>query len=266
MKNIKLVIAFKGAGYHGWQIQQNARTVQGTLGEAIKTVTGEITSVTGSGRTDSGAHARGLVANFQTATRIPPRRLLHALNSVLPHEIRVLSAKRVRAEFHARYDARSKVYRYQVYRGTVLLPHLACDHYHYPYKVDLQQMSKAMKLVQGEHDFASFAARSGRLGKGDDPETRDTVRHIFRSTMRKSGLRLLFTFEGSGFLHHMARNLVGTVLEVGRGRLGLQEFSDLFGKRDRTLAGGTAPAHGLILMKVRYHSTQTQRTADDGDR
>jgi tRNA pseudouridine38-40 synthase len=251
-RNIKLIVAFDGAAYRGWQVQPDARTVQGTLSEAIENITGETVILTGSGRTDSGAHARGLVANFHTTAGIPAPRLAKALNSVLPRDIRVLSARPVTADFHARHDARSKIYRYQVYRGIVLPPHLLSEHYHYRYRVDLGPMREAMRMIEGEHDFASFAAKSGRLDGMVQGEARNTVRRIFRSELRTSGLRLLFTFEGSGFLHHMVRNLVGTVLEVGRGRLKPVEFSELFDRRDRTLAGATAPAHGLILMRVRY--------------
>ncbi len=242
-RNIRLSLAFDGAAYHGWQIQKGLPTIQGILRDAILKITGEVVNLAGSGRTDAGTHARRMGASFSTNSRIPPAQLARALNSQLPRDIRVLSARRVPAGFHARYSARSKVYRYQIYRGPVLPPHLAREHYHYPYPIDTEAMAKAARRFVGEHDFASFAAGT--------PE-KNTVRRIFRCRLRSTGHRMVFTVEGNGFLHHMVRNMVGTLLEVGRGHISLDGFRELFSKRDRALAGFTAPANGLILWKVRY--------------
>jgi tRNA pseudouridine38-40 synthase len=243
-RNIKLVIGFDGTVYHGWQLQKQHATVQGELCEAIRKITGEHTIPSGSGRTDAGTHARGFVASFKTASRIPAGSLVHALNSVLPPDIRILSAREVQADFHARCSARSKIYRYQIYRGHVIPPHLAREHFHFPYPIDIGIMRRAAELFVGEHDFASFAAKlSGQ---------ENTVRRIFSCRLKSAGLRLTLTVEGSGFLHHMVRNMVGTLLELGRGLIAFPEFEGLFQCRDRTLAGFTAPAHGLILLKVRY--------------
>ena len=242
-RNIRLILAYDGAAYHGWQIQDNIPTIQGILRDAIAKITGERVNLIGSGRTDAGTHARGQVANFSTQSRIQPAQMVRALNSSLPGDIRVLSARRTSAHFHARRSARSKVYRYQIYRGAVLPPHLAREHYHYPYPIDIARMQRAARRFVGNHDFASFAAGT--------PE-KDTVRRILRCGLKSAGLRLVFTVEGTGFLHHMVRNMVGTLLEVGRGRMSLRAFGTLFRTRDRGLAGFTAPAHGLILMKVRY--------------
>ena len=254
MQNIKLILAFDGTDFHGWQVQPGTRTVQGSLCEAIERITGQATAVTGSGRTDAGAHAHGLVANFHTDSRLAPEQFLRALNSSLPPDVRVLSAREVAPNFHARRDARSKIYRYQVYRGEIMPPHLAREHFHYPYPIDLEQMRLACDLFVGEHDFASFAAKSGRLGSssGTAALDRTTARRIFGSEMKRRGSHLQFTFEGNGFLHHMVRNMVGTLLEIGRGRLAIDRFEELFERRDRTLAGFTAPAHGLILVRVKY--------------
>ncbi len=248
------MLAFDGTDFHGWQMQSRARTVQGTLCQAIEQITNETANLHGSGRTDAGAHARGLVANFQTNSLLAPEQIFRALNAVLPRDVRILSATEVPGHFHARRDARSKIYRYQIYRGKVMPPHLAREHFHYPYPVDLDQVKKACDLITGEHDFASFAAKSGRLDGpvGSVVTNRSTIRRIFRSEMNRAGLRLLFTFEGSGFLHHMVRNIVGTLLDIGRGRLSMDQFISLFEKQDRTLAGFTAPAHGLILIRVKY--------------
>jgi tRNA pseudouridine38-40 synthase len=243
-RNIRLKVAFDGTAYHGWQIQQDAPTIQGFIAEALARITGEKVAVTGSGRTDSGTHARGLVANFFTGSRIAPAKLLRALNAILPRDIRILSARYVQVSFHARKSASSKVYRYQVYLGEVMPPHLAREYFHYPYPVQLEKMQAAARLFPGEHDFASFAKTNESIT--------NTVRYIYKCELKKTGRRLLLTVEGNGFLHHMVRNMAGTLLEVGRGTIEMEQFRALFANRDRNLAGFTAPAHGLILLRVYY--------------
>jgi tRNA pseudouridine38-40 synthase len=183
------------------------------------------------------------VANFLTQSRIPPSRLVRALNGMLPRDIRVLSARRAAAAFHARRDACSKVYRYQIYLGPILAPHLVREYFHYPYRLDIPKMKQAARLFLGEHDFVSFAKSKS---------SSNTVRCIFRCELKKRGRRLFLTVEGNGFLHHMVRNMAGTLLEIGKGSISLDEFKDLFIKRDRTFAGFTTPAHGLVLLKVKY--------------
>jgi tRNA pseudouridine38-40 synthase len=247
-RNIKLVLGFDGTAYHGWQIQAHQKTVQGELLAAIRKITGEEIMPAGSGRTDAGTHARAFVANFLASSRIPEDAMVRALNSVLPPDIRVLSARKAAADFHARASARSKIYRYQIYRGPILPPHLAREHFHYPYPIDLEIMKRGAKFFIGTHDFASFAAKGG-AGKS-------TVRRIFRCELKSAGRRMIFTVEGNGFLHHMVRNMVGTLLELGRGQMTAGDFAALFEKRDRTLAGFTVPAHGLILVRVRYGSVR----------
>jgi tRNA pseudouridine38-40 synthase len=243
-RNIRLTIAFEGGAYHGWQIQDNSPTLQGLISEAITRITGERLTLTGSGRTDAGTHARGLVANFITVSQISPAQLVRALNGLLPRDIRILSAKQVPLDFHARRDAVSKTYRYQIYLGSILPPHLIREYFQYPYRVDVQKMEVAASLFQGEHDFASFAKTN--------KDYSSTVRHIFRCTLKKKGRRLFLTVQGNGFLHHMVRNMAGTLLEVGKGSMSIDDFRDLFIKRDRRLAGFTAPAQGLVLLKVQY--------------
>jgi tRNA pseudouridine38-40 synthase len=252
--NIKLVLAFDGTAYHGWQIQTDQSTIQGALAAAIEKITGEKISPTGSGRTDAGTHARRLVVNFPTHSQISPERMVRALNSSLPGDIRVLSARRVSRQFHARRDAQSKTYRYQVYLGSVMPPHLAREHYHYPHPINVEKMKEAARIFEGEHDFASFAAKCGQgnSSKADSQIPRNTVRRIFQCELKHRGSRLLLTVEGNGFLQHMVRNIIGTLLEIGGGRMRLEELEKLFEKRDRRLAGFAAPAHGLILLKVRY--------------
>jgi len=243
-RNIRLVIAFDGTAYCGWQSQRNSPSIQDIVSAALAEITGETVSLAGSGRTDAGTHARGLIANFFTGSRIPAGRLPFALNGMLPRDIRVLSARDVPADFHARKSARSKIYRYQVYNGTILPPHLMREYFHFPYSLDFDRMAEAARLFPGEHDFASYAKTGSDVS--------NTVRRIFRCDLRRRGARVYLTVEGNGFLHHMVRNMAGTLLEVGRGRISLSDFADLFEKRDRTQAGFTAPANGLILVKVRY--------------
>jgi tRNA pseudouridine38-40 synthase len=243
MQNIRLTLAFDGTKYHGWQIQSNLPTVQGCLSEAIFKVAQERVTLTGSGRTDAGTHARGLVANFVTGSKIAPAQLARAINGLLPYDIRVLSARRAAPDFHARKDASSKTYRYQIYLGPVLPPHLIREYFHFPCSVDISKMERAARQFVGEHDFASFAKTNSYM---------NAVRRIFRCDLKKKGRRLSLTVEGNGFLHHMVRNMAGTLLEVGRNAISMEEFQELFSKRDRRLAGFTAPAHGLVLLKVKY--------------
>lgn len=243
-RNIKLVLGFDGTAYHGWQEQRGQPTIQGELREAIRRITGERADLAGSGRTDAGTHARAFVASFRTGSRMAPASFVRALNSVLPHDIRIFSAREVPGAFHARISARAKIYRYQVFRGKVLPPHLAREHFHFAYPLDTGLMTAAAGMFAGTHDFAGFAA-SGSAA-------RDTVRHIFGCSLKSTRTRMVFTVEGSGFLHHMVRNMVGTLLELGRGQMTLKDFELLFEHGDRTLAGFTAPARGLILIRVRY--------------
>jgi tRNA pseudouridine38-40 synthase len=242
-RNIRLILAFEGTAYHGWQTQQNLPTLQGILSEFLSKITGERVTLIGCGRTDAGTHARGFVANFLTSSPITSRHLVRALNSLLPRDIRVLSARRAACGFHARRDAQFKVYRYQIYLGPILAPHRVREFFHYPYPIDIPKMDQAAQMFTGKHDFASFAKANSYS---------NSIRHIFRCDLKKRGHCLYLTVEGNGFLHHMVRNMAGTLLEVGRGSMSLNEFQDLFVKRDRTLAGFTAPAHGLVLLKVHY--------------
>ena len=242
-RNIRLTLAFEGTAYHGWQMQHNLSTVQGIVTETLNKITGECVSLIGCGRTDAGTHAREYVANFLTGSSITPIQLVRALNSMLPRDIRILSARRVAGEFHARRAARSKVYRYQIYLGPILAPHRVREYFHYPYPIDIPKMQRAAHLFLGEHDFTSFAKANS---------CSNAIRHIFRCNLKKQGHCLFLTVQGNGFLHHMVRNMAGTLLEVGRGIMGFDDFRELFVQRDRTRAGFTAPAHGLVLLKIQY--------------
>jgi len=243
-RNIRLVIAFDGTAYSGWQTQSNAPSIQSVVTAALARVTCETVSLISSGRTDAGTHARGLVANFFTGSKIPADRLPFAVNNMLPRDIRLLAADDVPADFHARKKAQSKIYRYQIYQGIILPPHLLREYFHFPYPLDFDRMAEAARFFTGKHDFASYTKTSTRLV--------NTVRQIFRCDLRRQGARIYLTVEGNGFLRYMVRNMAGTLLEIGRGRISLPDFAAFFEKRDRTLAGFKAPAHGLVLVKVRY--------------
>ena len=267
MRNLKLVLAYDGSDFHGWQIQPGLPTVQGTLAEALARITGERVLPQGSGRTDAGVHALAQVASAALASPIPAANLQTALNDVLPASVRVLEVSEASADFHARHSARAKTYRYRIHRGAICPPFLARYVYHHPYPLDEPAMLRAANLVEGTHDFTSFAAVDPeRLGQppsaGQDrvarppsagpAEVTDNRRTIFSSVWERQGDELIYTVRGSGFLHHMVRNLVGTFLLVGKGTLdepGLRRILEL---KDRSAAGSTAPASGLYLVDVEY--------------
>src|SRR6476620_2645792 len=237
MRNLKLVLAYDGSEFSGWQVQPQAATVQGTLASAIGRLTGEKVLPQGSGRTDAGVHALAQVASFSTASPIPTQNLTKALNDILPPSIRVLEAAEAPPEFHARKSARAKTYRYRMLRSPICPPFLARYVWHYPYPLDEHAMRQAAALVVGEHDFTSFAAVDPERG---EPEDVSNVRHIFCSTWEKDGEEFVYTVQGSGFLHHMVRNLVGTFLLVGKGTLSVEDVGRILDARKRSEAGATA--------------------------
>jgi tRNA pseudouridine38-40 synthase len=253
MRNLRLLIAYDGTDFHGWQRQPNAPTIQGLLEESIAKIVREPVTLQGSGRTDAGVHATGQVGNLLTSCRIPCRNLLKALNDALPPTVRIRRVDEVAEDFHARYSARSKTYRYRIYQRDVCPPFLCRFVNHHPEPLDSATMAQAASLLEGEHDFTSFAAtereedqHSLRLGSN--------IRRIDRSrVLTHPRLHLIvYEVESSGFLRHMARNIVGTLLQVGCGKLSPQDAVRILGARDRSLAGPTAPAQGLCLMKVVY--------------
>ena len=248
MRNIKLVLAYDGTDFSGWQVQPSATTIQGTLAWAIGRVTGEKVLPQGSGRTDAGVHALGQVATFALESSIPAENLGKALSDILPASIRVLEAVEAPAQFHARKSARSKTYRYRMYRGTICPPFLARYLWHHPYPLNEDAMKQAAALLGGEHDFTSFAAVDPELGE----EEASNVREVFCSSWEREGEELIFTIRGSGFLHHMVRNLVGTFVLVGKGTLEPSDMTRILAALNRSAAGPTAPANGLYLVGVEY--------------
>lgn len=250
MRNLKLILSYDGAEFSGWQVQPDAATVQGTLASAIGRVTGEKVLPQGSGRTDAGVHALAQVVTFVTESSVPTGNFVKALNDVLPASVRVLEVAEVPPEFHARHSARMKTYRYRIYRGAICPPFLARYVWHYPYPLDEDAMARAAESVVGEKDFTSFAAVDPERGREGEPVS--NVRTIFSSAWERLGEELVYTVRGSGFLHHMVRNLVGTFLLVGRGTLQVMDITRILEARNRSAAGATAPASGLYLVGVEY--------------
>jgi tRNA pseudouridine38-40 synthase len=250
MRNLKMILSYDGADFAGWQVQPDAKTVQGTLASAIGRLTGEKVLPQGSGRTDAGVHALAQVMTFVTSSSIPTENFVKALNDILPAAVRVLEVAEVTSEFHARHSARAKTYRYRIYREAICPPFLARYVWHYPYPLDEEAMMRAAGLVVGESDFTSFAAVDPE--RGQEGREVSKVRTIFSSSWERVGEELIYTVRGSGFLHHMVRNLVGTFLLVGRGTLQVEDVRRILEARDRSAAGATAPASGLYLVSVEY--------------
>ncbi len=250
MRNLKLILSYDGADFSGWQVQPDSPTVQGTLASAIGRITGEKVSHQGSGRTDAGVHALGQVATFVTESSVPSENFVKALNDILPASVRVLEVSEMPPEFHARHSAQAKTYRYRIYRESICPPFLARYVWHYPYRLDEEAMIAAAARVVGEKDFTSFAAVDPERGRAGEPVS--NVRTIFSSMWHRSGEELIYTVRGSGFLHHMVRNLLGTFILVGRGTLQVQDITRILEARDRSAAGATAPASGLYLVDVEY--------------
>ena len=249
MRYLKLTIAYDGTDFHGWQIQSGKPTIQGEIVTVLRRLTQENIAIHGAGRTDAGVHALGQVASFSLASRIPPANLVIALNDVLPPSIRALDCTAVAEGFHARKSAKAKTYRYRMYRREICPPLLARYVWHYPYPLDFEAMTEAAVLVEGEHDFTSFAAVDPERGKEGKISN---LRTVFSSRMSAAEGELVYEIRGDGFLHHMVRNLMGTFLLVGKKTIGPADVSRILEDRKRSAAGATAPACGLYLVSVEY--------------
>lgn len=244
MPNIKLVIEYEGTAFGGWQSQTNASTVQDALMEAIRRTTGETVKLYGSGRTDSGVHALGQVANFRTGAVIPPDRYASALNTLLPEDIRVKSSCAVQDSFHAQFSAVGKRYRYTVYntrQGTALFRHTS---WHVGQKLDVEAMQQAAACFLGTHDFSAFQSAGG--------VERETAKTVTLSAITQEGPFIYYDVAASGFLYNMVRIMAGTLVKVGRGKLASEDILGIIESRDREQAGHTAPPWGLCLMEVYY--------------
>ncbi len=242
MQNYLMVLIYDGTDFHGWQRQPKKRTIQGTLEDALARIARKKVSVIGAGRTDAGVHARGQVAHFKAVLRLKDEELQKALNALLPEDLRVTGLKKAAPEFHARRDAKAKVYQYRILQAREIDPFIVRYVLHWPYPLNLARMRKAARLFQREGDFSGFS--SNRLLY--------PVRKVTRSEIKKKGDEILYTIEAGGFLRYMVRTIVGTILEVGRGRVALEQIEEIFRKKQRTLSSPTAPAKGLCLMKVVY--------------
>lgn len=244
-KTVRLVLEYDGSRYFGWQRQREEPTIQGTLEEAIHRMTGEISSLIASGRTDAGVHALHQVCHFRTYTETSPGALKKGLNALTPRDIFVKDVQVVPRDFHARYSARSKTYEYRVLNRPDPNVFMRAYTWHVPHALDFEAMKACMDILLGRHDFTSFRS-SGSTNI--NPE-----REMMRSELHRSDEEpLRFVFEADGFLRHMVRNIVGTVIEVGRRRFSFEEFTEILLARDRRRAGTMAPPHGLYLTMVTY--------------
>lgn len=245
MTNFRLLLEYDGTDFEGWQVQGTRRTVQGCLLAALETIAGVPVSLTGSGRTDSGVHAEGQVANACLETRLDAPTLQRALNGNLPDDVAVLGVDVVADDFDARRHARSKHYCYRIWNDPVRSPLRARRAWWIRGSLDLEAIRKAAPFLVGRHDFASFQAAGS--------EVQTTVRSLTRVDVSGApGDEIIFDFEGNGFLRYMIRNLVGTLADVGRGARAADEMFAILERRDRAAAGATAPAHGLTLVSVAY--------------
>lgn len=244
MRKIKLTLEYDGTRYAGWQIQRNSETIQERVEKALERVLREKIRVHGAGRTDAGVHALGQVAHFRTRSSLPVENIQNGANTYLPPDIAILQAEEVDLEFHARYSARVKIYRYLVYRRKVLSPFWLYRAYHFSIPLNVGKMRQAAYHLKGKQNFKAFAASGSSV--------RDTIRTISRLSISMEGDLLVFELKADGFLYKMVRNMVGTLLEVGRGAIAPGQVKNILQSGNRKLAGPTAPASGLYLIKVIY--------------
>ncbi len=247
MRRIRITISYDGTDFHGWQVQPGLPTIQGVLEEILAGLEGSPVAVAGSGRTDAGVHALAQVAAFDLVNPIPVENLRRALNRLLPPSIRITEAVEAAAEFHPRFQALSKTYEYRIWRGENCSPFDCAYVHHHPFPLQLEPMVELAGLLVGEHDFSAFAAADE-----NDTLARSKVRTIFSSTLCDQGNRLLYTIRGSGFLKHMVRNIVGTLLEAGKGNLTREGMVARLQPGFPGKEGPRAPARGLFLMRVDY--------------
>lgn len=251
---LKLTIAYDGTAYQGWQVQKTGTGVQQKVEEALAKIFPSVKRILSSSRTDTGVHALGMVADVdipRAEFKMTLRKLPLAVNAWLPEDIRIVSAQRMPAGFHARFQAIGKQYRYFVWNHTAMNPLLRAQAWHVPVKLEVPAMRAAAKRFIGKHDFRSFAATHSY-------EIEDTVRRLTRCDIKRSGSLLTVIIEGDGFLYKMCRGIVGTLVQLGRGKFGEAELKRMLAAKDRRVAGMTAPAHGLVLWKV-FYSPQRHR-------
>ena len=244
MSRIRLTVEYDGTNYSGWQRQENAVSVQQRLEEALSKLLREDVRVTGASRTDAGVHALGQIAHFDTSSRIPPEKYAFALNTMLPDDIRVRASAAAGPDFHARFDAQGKIYRYLIWNSPHASALLRLSHAHVMYPLDVAKMDREARSIVGTHDFKAFAA-SGSVAK-------DTVRTVYDCRVARAGGEVMLLIHGSGFLYNMVRILAGTAIQVGRGKLEEGAIGRALAGKSRQSRGVTAPPHGLTLMRVFY--------------
>jgi tRNA pseudouridine38-40 synthase len=247
-RKIRLTLSYDGTDFYGWQIQPGIPTIQGELQRVLAEIEGHAVHLEGSGRTDAGVHAAGQVASLELDNPIPTDNLRRALNRLLPPAIRVLSAEEAPPDFHARFSARSKLYEYRIWRAEVCPPMLYRYVYHHPYPLHVGGMQTAARLFEGTRDFRALAGADETVA----PEQLAKPRTIFSSRLEEQLELVVYRVCGSGFLRHMVRNIVGTLLEVGKGNVAPEDVPGLLESGDRRRMGPTAPARGLTLMQVGY--------------
>ncbi len=245
MRNIKLLIEYDGTNYQGWQVQPKGPTIQGILEEKLGLLTGQPVRLFGSGRTDSGVHALGQVAHFNTQSQLDIPTIQKALNSLLPPDIVIQKAEEVDEGFHARKHSKSKIYEYRILNRNLRSAFHRGYVWHIPQKLNLTEMKKATQSLVGEHDFSAFRT----VGS----PTRTTVRRVIRAEWKRGRDGLIrFEIEANGFLKQMVRSIIGTLVEIGKGRMKAMEIRKILNSKDRKEAGPTAPAQGLFLKEVKY--------------
>ncbi len=253
-KRVRLTVAYDGTHYHGWQVQNNGITIESELNRCLSQLLGEPVAVIGASRTDSGVHALGNVAVFDTGTRMPAEKISYALNQRLPEDIRIQRSEEVAPDWHPRYVESRKTYEYRIYRGTFPMPTRRLYTYFVYHELDVEAMREAARYLEGEHDFKSFCQTGAQV--------ESTVRTIYSMEIQEEGPELAIRVCGNGFLYNMVRILTGTLLEVGQGKRSPRDMPGILEARDRGAAGPTAPAHGLTLIKYEFLSEKKGKQHD----
>ncbi len=243
-KRVRLIVAYDGTNYHGWQVQKNGITIESELNRCLTELLQEPIEVIGASRTDAGVHALGNVAVFDTQARMPAEKISYALNQRLPEDIRIQRSEEVDADWHPRYCDSRKTYEYRIYRGEFPMPLKRLYTLHIYYNVDLEKMREAAKYFVGEHDFKSFCQVGAQV--------KSTVRTVYDVSIIEEGADLVIRVTGGGFLYNMVRIMAGTLLEVGKGKIEPSQIPEIIQTKDREAAGPTAPAHGLTLIKYEF--------------
>lgn len=244
MKRIKIVVAYDGTNYNGWQVQRNGITIEGVLNQALRELTGEDIRVIGASRTDSGVHSLGNVAVFDTDMRMPPEKICYALNQRLPEDIVVQDSCEVAPDFHPRRCESRKTYEYKILNRTFPMPLERFDTYFYYHEIDVEKMREAAAYLAGEHDFKSFCSVHS--------QAESTVRKIYELTVEKDRDLIVIRVTGSGFLYNMVRIIAGTLLQAGTGERQPEEMAEILKAADRAAAGPTAPACGLTMIGIEF--------------